>query len=371
MTNKKKLGIYIHIPFCVSRCYYCDFYSNIFDAKKVEVYVEELLVELEKIAEKAKNYVVDTVYIGGGTPSLLTVKQLKRIYDKICQVFDTKIWEYTIEVNPNSANNIPYYSMCGINRISFGVQSCTDKILAKIGRQHTKAEALSAIKEASNYFENISADIILGIDKYQKVARDIKLLAPYVKHFSCYMLKVEKGTVLEDKIKNKQLFVASEDKTVDQYQEMLSECEAQGFYRYETSNFAKEGFLSKHNSKYWDLSEYIGIGAGASSYFNGVRYYNEPNINKYLLGMHSGNNKEVVERIAKKTDDEEEFIMLQLRTTKGISLRYYEKIFGCNFNKKYLKQIKNIIDYVDISKDYIAIKPKYFLMQNFIISNLI
>jgi oxygen-independent coproporphyrinogen-3 oxidase len=369
--TKSKVALYIHIPFCQARCYYCDFFSSTYGSEIRDKYVDELANEIKLLSIKYSDRIVTTVYLGGGTPSLLSLENLEKITNNIYENFNCSIEEFTIEVNPNSAQNLPCYKNFGIDRISIGIQSLNNEILHKIGRLHDSSTAITALELASKNYKKISGDLILGINENQKVVDDAQLLINYVNHLSVYMLKVEKGTILERQILSNKISIASEDSVVTQYNDLYDFCLKNNFNRYETSNFAIKGYESKHNSHYWDMSDYIGIGAGAYSFVDGNRYYNIKDIPLYIKGTHSGNNKQIIEREYSKNDTIEEYIMLALRTEKGLNIENFNNKFNMDFLSNYNEKIKKVAQYCNIEKDYISIKPQFCLVQNTIISDLL
>lgn len=364
-------GVYIHIPFCVKKCVYCSFFSEKSSPEVIDKYVDELCREITMFAEKNGEVSAKTIYIGGGTPSVLNLCQIEKIFDALYNNFKIDSPEITIEVNPNSANLFKEYSSLGINRISIGIQSLSDDYLKRLGRLHTRNEAIQALEAANKYFNNISADLIIGIDENQKPEKDFIELKQYIKHLSAYMLTVEEGTPLSAMILSKKVSVATEDSAVDQYNNLLQICEENGFIRYETSNFALKNYESKHNSSYWNLTPYIGFGPGAHSYWNGERFFNEPNLNKYLHGEHIGGNKAVSERKKSVSEDKNEFVMLSLRTVKGIDLKLYREKFGVDFFTDYGNKIKTAEKYLFIDDKFINILPRFFLLHNSVIEKII
>jgi oxygen-independent coproporphyrinogen-3 oxidase len=360
-------GIYIHIPFCQKKCNYCDFFSKADSEEYIGNYVKELCNEIKLCSERYKDALIDTVYIGGGTPSLLTVSQLDEILSAVRKNFASDIIETTIEVNPNSSGNLKEYGKVGIDRVSIGVQSVNDAILKKLGRLHSSKEALDALKTAADSFKSVSADIILGADSNQDSVAEFSAVAPYVTHISAYMLTLENGTPLYKSVKEKSVSVATDDEVASQYEKFVRAAAGKGFFRYETSNFAMLGCESKHNSRYWNLSPYIGLGAGAHSYVNGVRYYNAEDIVSYIGGAHSGNGKEIIERGKDAKADKYEYVMLALRTFYGIDVDFYNKTFSSDFYSEYGNKIKKVEKYVSVNNGRIHILPQFFLVQNAII----
>ncbi len=367
----KKVGIYIHIPFCKSRCSYCDFYSSVGKKDVMESYVNELCNEIHLLGKIYNNKVVDTIYLGGGTPSLLDTNLVAKILDTVQQSFHCRFIEKTIEINPNSYNKIADYANMGFDRISIGIQSTDDMILQKIKRSHTAEQGLKALQIANKYFKNISCDLMLGIDDKQDIGKDLELLLPLVSHLSAYILKVEENTLLHKQLKDKTVEVASEAAVIEQYFTMYNIAKEKGFMPYEISNFALLGAESKHNQKYWNLSEYLGVGASAHSLINGRRFFNVSDINKYINGEHGGNNKEILEREYSLEDEKIEMLMLALRTTAGLNIKEFNKRFNCNFLEEYAQRIAPIQPAVNISKGRFYIKSEYLLVMNTIIAGLL
>ena len=236
---------------------------------------------------------------------------------------------------------------------------------------HTPEEGIDALSRARDAFDNVSADLIIGLDRKQDVERDVYSIAPFCTHVSGYMLSVPKKSQIEKMIKAKEFFPATDDQTVDQYDILTNTCRKLGFYRYETSNFARLGKEGIHNGNYWAMHPYIGIGPSAHSYFNGIRYYNENDLKKYLSGDHSGNCKEKIERKYSVDDEITETIMLSLRTAKGIDIKAFNTKYNSDFLKKYEKGIAAVKNYVSVTKDRLYILPKYFSVQNQVILSIL
>ncbi len=366
-----RVGLYIHIPFCERKCFYCDFYSGKYSDEVKEKYVEELIAEIKAVGERAKNKKLKTVYIGGGTPSSLPPELIEKIAFAVYENFDNDIREFTIEVNPNSNADFGKYKEIGINRVSVGVQTLDDALLRKIGRLHNSAEALRCLDEANKYFDNVSVDLMIGLTENQNVKKDLSVISDRVKHLSAYMLKVEDGTPLQKLILNKSVSVATENAIIKQYDEVAETCKEKGFIRYEVSNFARSGYESKHNSSYWNMTDYYGVGAAAHSYVDGARYYNSADIDAYINGLHSGNGSQIIERVYSVAEDKEEYVMLALRTCNGLNLDDYRKRYDEDFIVAYATKLDKIKNYIDISNGYVRIKEKYILVQNSVISELI
>ena len=308
------IGLYIHIPFCIRKCPYCDFFS-VTDLSMTEAYTNAVVRNI-----KAANGRFDTVYFGGGTPSLLTAEQFSRI---LSAAYICKDAEITTEANPNSVT--PSYlrelKAVGFDRISFGVQSFNDSELQSLGRLHTAAEAVSAINAARDAgFDNISADLMLAVSGQtrQSLRDNLKTITELpLTHISAYMLKVEEGTPLSMDAKALEN-IPDDDDTADMYLETVEFLDSHGFKQYEISNFAKDGFECQHNLKYWRCEEYYGIGSSAHSFINGERYFCPPDVKNFISA-------EVQEKILSGSGgDRSERAMLALRLTKeGLSLSEY------------------------------------------------
>lgn len=362
-------GLYIHIPFCQRKCKYCDFFSCA-QLDLVDRYVDELCREIVLCGRRFPAE-INTIYLGGGTPSVLTLGQLNKIFSAVHNAFPVHSEETTIEVNPNTSENLAEYKTFGIDRVSIGVQSLSDVLLKKIGRLHTADEALKTLENARNNFDNVSGDLIIGLDKEQDVVGDLEKIAPYCTHISAYMLSVAKKTPLYTLVKEKKFIPASDDEVVDQYEKLTDRCRELGFYRYETSNFSQLGKEGVHNGNYWEMKPYIGVGPSAHSYFNGVRYYNKNDLTAYLNGEHSGNGKEVSERKVSVRSEKTETIMLALRTTKGLDIEKYNERFSADFIKEHKNGLIKVKDYTAIKNNKLYILPKYFSVQNSIILSIL
>ena len=265
------MKLYIHIPFCKSKCFYCDFKSfpcsenyAIFD------YLNGLNREIE-LAGKVYGYRnITSIYFGGGTPSLLTKEQFESVFSTIKNSFNIpENIEITVECNPESVDEdkLTFFSSQGVNRISLGVQSLDDRNLKAIGRVHNSKTALEKIDLVKKHFDNLSVDFIVGLpyDNNRVIEDEIKAVADKVEHVSVYMLSVEKGTPLEKLVESRKVVVADADQQIDLFEEACSVLESAGFERYEVSNFAKSGHYSNHNNGYWLREEYLGLGLSASS----------------------------------------------------------------------------------------------------------
>lgn len=327
------LGLYIHIPFCRSKCAYCDFYSLAGAEERMDDYCRALERHLAEVAPQAECHKADTVYFGGGTPSYLGAERLCRLLGSIRKLYKVdKHAEITLEANPDSATDrktLKRLRKAGFNRLSLGVQSMDDALLQAIGRIHTRQqvqEAVAAARKAG--FKNLSLDLIYGLpgqtmEGWEKTLSDAVGLHP--EHLSCYGLKLEEGTPLYRR--QGELTFPDEDMQADMYLyavEFLKQC---GYEQYEISNFAKPDFASRHNLKYWLMQEYAGFGPGAHSDFGNVRYGYARDLERYLKGELVLQESETVD----SDEREREYLMLRLRTVQGVDPREFEYRFRQRF----------------------------------------
>ena len=372
----KNLGLYFHIPFCLSKCGYCDF-TSFANCKNgdIDEYVDYIIDEIKLHSEKFTDYLIDTAFIGGGTPSLLSEKNIYKLCDAIYKYFQTDLKEFTAECNPNSINEkkLKAFKDCGINRLSLGVQSFDDNILKVMGRAHTAKEAENAICTAKKYFDNINLDIIIGVP-FQSI--DIclstlnKAVSFDINHLSVYQLIIEEGTSFYQKYLNKSLPFPSDDEVANLYEEACKFL-TDKLEIYEVSNFAKKGFECMHNLKYWNFEEYLGVGLAAHSFFNGRRFYNPNDFESYYSALKTGNLPRRIGEILTKEDMMKEFVMTAFRTVKGISLERFESLFSEKFDKVFEKALIKCRKYINFDKNYINIKKEYFNLQNSVIVNFI
>ena len=334
---KKNLGIYIHIPFCSGKCSYCDFCSVAGKDRLMPSYQEALLHNIKESAPQLDGYFADTVYFGGGTPSFYGAKQLIKIFDALKKYGHVLLdSEVTVEVNPESAELADLISLrrAGFNRLSIGVQSANDAMLKSLHRRHTFADAVQAVKNAREAgFENVSIDLIYGLpsqtrDDWADTLNRAAALKP--DHISCYGLKIEEGTPLY--IFKDAPFMPDDDTQADMYLYAVEALSRFGYKQYEISNFARRGFESRHNLKYWRCEEYIGFGAAAHSYVGDFRYNYISDIEKYCENILSG--EKVVEQTEEISQFEKagEYLMLGLRTVYGISEQKYRDIYPCSLD---------------------------------------
>ncbi len=314
----EKIGLYIHVPFCASKCAYCDFYSRVRQDQR-GAYLDALRAEIESHASKGLS--ADTVFFGGGTPSILRTEEVSWILAAIRKAFSlTDSAEITIEANPETVDTASLSALraLGINRLSYGVQSAVQKELSALGRRHTFPQAVQAIESArAAGFQNISLDLMLGIPYQTAETLDetlLEILALRPEHLSCYLLKIEEGTPFFHR--HMENLCASEDETADFYLQTCRRLRENGYRHYEISNFALPGFESRHNLKYWRDQPYLGFGPAAHSCFAGKRFYNPADLSRYIAsgGLCAQSETEEVAGSAA------ERLMLGLRLTEGIDV---------------------------------------------------
>lgn len=365
---KKTIGLYVHIPFCKTKCIYCNFFSTVnYKKEDFNKYICYLLKEF-LIRREECNEIIDTIYIGGGSPSILETETLKLFFDKLSKIIDYKnIIETTIEVNPSdvSDNLINFISTLPNSRISVGIQTLNEKILSFINR---KTE-LKIINNCFNIIEksqikNVSIDFIVGLpyaDKYQ-TANDIEKSLEVLKktnHISMYYLEFEDNEYLKNKFKN---LLLTDDELIESYDIAANLLKQKEFERYEISSFTKNHNYSKHNMHYWNLDDYIGIGLSASGCYKSRRYKNTHYLKNYFMSLEdnkiSENNFNVFD-VIDNNKKEKEFIFLSLRMKNGINLKTYKTIFKIDFTDKYKNIIESNKSYFVIDNKKVCISEKY------------
>lgn len=336
--EEKTLGLYVHIPFCAKKCDYCDFYSLAGAQDRMDDYARALERQLSEFAPRADRHTVDTVYFGGGTPTLLGEKRLGRLLKTIFKKYRVADGaEITLEANPESAGDaraLKALRRAGFNRISLGMQAADDETLKRIGRIHTAAQVKTAVEAARGAkFTNLSLDLIYGLpgqtmDAWRAALTAAVDLAP--QHLSCYGLKVEEDTPLY--LRRERETLPGDEAQAEMYLWTVDFLRRHGFFQYEISNFARPGFASRHNLKYWTLGEYAGFGPGAHSDVGGVRYAFARDLEGYIAGVQSGGPLLSENERIPPMDRDTEWIMLGLRTTRGLDPKAFETRFRRRFD---------------------------------------
>ena len=334
-------GIYIHIPFCKQACFYCDFHFSTSLNKKNEL-IKSILLEIELRRNELNNEVVETIYFGGGTPSLLNQSEVEAIIQSVYKQYKVASNpEITLEANPDDINEEKLKGMLssGINRLSIGIQSFFEEDLKLMNRAHNAQESKACMEMATQYFENISLDLIYGIPGSSNLQwrKNIQTALSYnIPHLSCYALTVEPNTALESFIKKGLIEGVDDLQAQEQFLILIDELTQHDYIHYELSNFAKKGFYSKNNSSYWQGKTYLGIGPSAHSFDGKQRSWNVKNNSKYIKAL-AENQIPIEKELLSITDQYNEYIMTGLRTIWGVSLKKVEQNFGKNY-LKYLHQ---------------------------------
>ena len=377
--DKTPLGIYIHVPFCRSKCQYCDFYSlTTKDDKLMDGYIDAMCTHIKEAGALTPAYKVDTIYFGGGTPSFFGADGMASILTAIRRSFDvTSDAEITFEANPDSVSDKLLRRLRGegFNRVSLGIQTDDDELLKRLGRPHNYAQAVTAVQRIRRAgYKNLSIDLMYGLPgqtqmAWEETLRHVLQLQP--DHISCYALKVERGTPLYDY--RELVHLPDDDTQADMYLTMVEFLKGRGYRQYEISNFAKKGNYSRHNMKYWNGGEYMGFGPDASSDFAGKRFKIIRDLHGYIQGIKSGG--QVLEDVQEIPPRERagEYLMTRLRTTAGISGLEYEKRFLLPFApiEDALERCRNHHLAEKTSEDRWHLTPEGFLVSNSIISDLL
>ena len=372
----KPLGLYIHIPFCRRKCYYCDFVSFPNRTDLIDEYIGAVIAEAQLYADVLSDHIVDTVFIGGGTPTMLSAAQMERLLNGLKQCGNWHPAEVTIEANPETLNEekAASYARCGVNRLSLGLQTHDDAILTAIGRRHTWQDFITALDIAQRYFHNINADTIFAlpgqsIENYTETLR--RLIDLDIPHISCYALKLEEGTRLAAEFSG-----ADEETDREMYHGAAQILTSAGYTHYETSNFALPGFECRHNLKYWTGGDYLGLGVAAHSYScseTKTRHSNTESLEEYLCIVKNGVKPAAHTDVLTETDELTEYLMLHLRLANGIDADGYARRFGEDFLSRFAEPIKTAQNAELIAIDAHGIKPtlKGFDLQNVLIGEFI
>lgn len=376
----KPLSLYLHIPFCIRKCKYCDFLSFAGTKEQRDGYVEVLCSEIALEAPFFQEYEVQTIFFGGGTPSLLTGQQVEEIMRSLFHSFHiSKEAEISMEVNPGTASkeNLLAYRRAGINRISIGLQSAVDEQLAMLGRIHTYSQFLSTYQDAVEAgFDNINIDLMSALpgqtrESYLYSMHTVLNLCPRPTHISAYSLIVEEGTPFYDLWEQGKLLLPSEEDERGMYEDTLKVLGEQGYARYEISNYALPGYECRHNQVYWTRGEYLGLGLGAASLVGERRWNNESDMAQYKARIEEG--RQVADKALLSVEEQmEEFMFLGLRLVKGVNRTQFEQTFGVPVESVYGevldKHVKNGLLTVD---DTIRLTEKGLDVSNYVMADFL
>ena len=377
--NKKPLGIYIHVPFCRSKCIYCDFYSVTTKEQNLpEQYRKAICQHIREAGAQAPDYLVDTIYFGGGTPSYFGAEGMAAILTAIRKYFDVSpTAEITFEANPDSVSKhlLRRLRSEGFNRVSLGIQCDDDEILEKIGRPHNYQQAVDAVKLIRRKgFRNVSVDLMYGLpgqslEAWQATLKNVLKLKP--EHISCYGLKGEEGTPLYDVQEFANL--AADDSQADMYLSAIEILRKRGYRQYEISNFCRKGHVSRHNLKYWNGEEYLGFGPDAASDFGGRRFTAGRDVHAYIEGIQNGGAVLREVQDVPPRDRAGEYLMMRLRTSMGIEPEEYERRFLMPFAP--LAEVLEVFRQRGLTVHTYDgrwhLTPQGFLLSNSIISDLL
>ena len=373
METMKKIGVYIHIPFCKQKCYYCDFISFPNIEKMQEKYVQALLKEIENFIKENQELKIETIYIGGGTPSYIDSKYI----EKILSLFNKKnLIESTIEVNPGTVNKekLEAYKKAGINRLSIGLQSTSNRLLKQIGRIHKFEDFLNTYNLAKNIgFNNINVDLMIGLPN-QNIADIKKSLEEVVKlnptHISVYSLIIEENTPIAQMIEKGELNLPDEEEERNMYWYVKNFLELQGYNHYEISNFSKKGYESKHNLDCWEQKEYVGFGLAAHSYINKIRYSNTEDLEKYIKNCEESrfNENKIIREKQNHFTQEQEYMLLGLRKIDGVSIQNFKNKFGENPIFVFRNELNKLVEekLLKVTEDNIMLTNKGLDLANLV-----
>lgn len=330
-------AVYIHIPFCKHKCYYCDFNTYALQGQPVSAYLDALERELEFTVKAHPPDLIETIFVGGGTPTVLLPNQMEIFLKMVSDYFPkwAENLEFTMEANPGTTDKekLQVMKSGGVNRISFGVQSFDNQLLKDIGRIHNRDEVYRSIEDAREIgFDNLSIDLMFGLPNQTLMHMEQSLDAALeleLKHYSIYGLKVEENTLFHHLYLKNELPLPSEDDEVQMFQMIINRLLNAGYTHYEISNFAKVGYESRHNKKYWHNQSYYGLGAGAHGYINGYRHVNVKGINEYIASAHLNLPIDQHDKISRQ-EAMEDFMMVGLRLIQGVQSQDFFDQFGCS-----------------------------------------
>jgi oxygen-independent coproporphyrinogen-3 oxidase len=373
------LSLYIHIPFCVKKCLYCGFYSTPYSQEHADEFLSALRREAVLYRDAFSGRVFDTIYIGGGTPTALSLDQISGLLDIISEHFHiSNDREFTVEANPNtvSEQKLKLLLDSGVNRLSLGVQSFSDTLLRTLGRLHTAEEAVVAVKCAKQAgFQNIGIDLIYGIPGQTKslwresLERAIEL-GP--KHISAYSLSLDEGTWFTQEVEAGRLSLPDEETVAEMYEHLVSDLARAGYHRYEISNFSLPAFECRHNVNYWKRGEYLGLGPGAWSFVSGKRYANVSDVREYGRRLAAGSSAVEYEEMVRPEQAAAEAVMLGLRTEAGIDMRRFAQEHGMQAAKQ-LKKNRERLDNRGLlfsSPDRLRLTDRGILLSDDVIGRL-
>ena len=377
---KKDLGLYLHIPFCIQKCGYCDFLSAPAGREEREAYVQALEKEIRSYGDFAGGYRVSTVFVGGGTPSCLEASQTEGIFEAVKDTFEIeRMPEISMEMNPGTVTKekLQAYKNCGINRLSIGLQSVRDSNLRLLGRIHTYEEFLESFRLAREAgFQNINVDLISSLpgqteEFWREELKTIAELSP--EHISVYQLILEEGTTFYEKYAAHPELLPDEETSRAIYQATEEVLGQYGFHQYEISNYAKEGRECRHNLKYWERDDYLGLGLGAASMVRNIRMNNTGDMKTYLEKCGEPKTMRTDVQFLEEPRQIEEFMFLGFRKTRGISKKEFRRVFGRDIELVYEKALKKLFSSGMLleKKDRLYLSKEGVLLSNAVLSEFL
>ena len=377
---KRDLGLYLHIPFCIQKCGYCDFLSAPAGREEREAYVQALEKEIRSYGDFAGGYRVSTVFVGGGTPSCLEASHTERIFEVVKDTFEIeRMPEISMEMNPGTVTKekLQAYKNCGINRLSIGLQSVRDSNLRLLGRIHTYEEFLESFRLAREAgFQNINVDLISSLpgqteEFWREELKTIAELSP--EHISVYQLILEEGTTFYEKYAAHPELLPDEETSRAIYQATEEVLGQYGFHQYEISNYAKEGRECRHNLKYWERDDYLGLGLGAASMVRNIRMNNTGDMKTYLEKCGEPKTMRTDVQFLEEPRQIEEFMFLGLRKTRGISKKEFRRVFGRDIELVYEKALKKLFSSGMLleKKDRLYLSKEGVLLSNAVLSEFL
>ena len=377
---KKDLGLYLHIPFCIQKCGYCDFLSAPAGREEREAYVQALEKEIRSYGDFAGGYRVSTVFVGGGTPSCLEASQTEGIFEAVKDTFEIeRMPEISMEMNPGTVTKekLQAYKNCGINRLSIGLQSVRDSNLRLLGRIHTYEEFLESFRLAREAgFQNINVDLISSLpgqteESWREELKTIAELSP--EHISVYQLILEEGTTFYEKYAAHPELLPDEETSRAIYQATEEVLGQYGFHQYEISNYAKEGRECRHNLKYWERDDYLGLGLGAASMVRNIRMNNTGDMKTYLEKCGEPKTMRTDVQFLEEPRQIEEFMFLGFRKTRGISKKEFRRVFGRDIELVYEKALKKLFSSGMLleKKDRLYLSKEGVLLSNAVLSEFL
>ncbi|WCK53496.1 radical SAM family heme chaperone HemW [Aneurinibacillus sp. Ricciae_BoGa-3] len=371
-------AVYIHIPFCTNKCYYCDFNSYVTkNPQFVWDYLHALDKEMAETIKRTPPSAINTIFVGGGTPTFLSPQQMQYFLESVQRHFPdrSETLEFTMEANPGTTDveKLRIMKDGGVNRISFGVQSFNNDLLKKIGRIHDREQVYKSLDYAKQTgFTNLSIDLIFGLpDQTKELFQDTlnQAFSLDLPHFSSYSLKVEENTLFHTLYEKDQLPLPTEDEEVAMYELLMNEMEKHGYRQYEISNFARPGYESRHNMTYWKNEDYYGIGAGAHGYVNGRRHVNAGPLTQYMQLVDDTGLPRIEEFAVSKQEQTEDHMIMGLRMMKGVSAAAFAERFGATLKACFGNQIDDLVnlgllqwkgDYLHLTKKGIPLGNEVF-----------